>query len=138
MSAVSVIIPVRNGVDTIRRTVDSALGQDCERPEVIVVDDGSTDATPRILGSYGDQIKFLRQSNRGPSAARNAGAAAASPDSEYLTFLDADDVLLPGMLKTLAAELDMAGPVALALDGGVADAMVADPDQRRYDAPQRL
>ena len=83
-----------------------ALAQECERPEVIVVDDGSTDATPRILGSYGPDIKVLRQSNRGPSAARNAGAAAASPEAEYFTFLDADDVLLPGMLKTLTDELD--------------------------------
>ena len=114
MSRVSVIIPVRNGVDTIRRTVDSALAQECERAEVIVVDDGSTDGTPRILRSYGDQIKVLRQANRGPSAARNAGAAAASPDSEYFTFLDADDVLLPGMVKTLTGELDTAASVALA------------------------
>jgi glycosyltransferase involved in cell wall biosynthesis len=114
MSRVSVVIPVRNGVATIRRTVDSALAQEPERPEVIVVDDGSTDATPRILGSYGEQIKFLRQSNRGPSAARNAGAAAARTDSEYLTFLDADDVLLPSMVQTLTDELDAASSVALA------------------------
>ena len=114
MSRVSVIIPVRNGVATIRRTVDSALAQAPERPEVIVVDDGSTDATPRILGSYGDQIKFLRQRNRGPSAARNAGAAAARPDSEYFTFLDADDILLPSMVRTLISELDAASSVALA------------------------
>ena len=104
MSRTSVIIPVRNGVATVRRTIDSALGQAGQRPEVIVVDDGSTDATPRILGSYGDQIKVLHQRNRGPSAARNAGAAAASPDSEYFTFLDADDVLLPAMLQTMTAE----------------------------------
>jgi glycosyltransferase involved in cell wall biosynthesis len=114
MSRVSVVIPVRNGVATIRRTVDSALAQEPERPEVIVVDDGSTDATPRILGSYGEQIKFLRQSNRGPSAARNAGAAAARTDAEYLTFLDADDVLLPSMVQTLTDELDAASSVALA------------------------
>jgi glycosyltransferase involved in cell wall biosynthesis len=114
MSRTSVIIPVRNGVATVRRTIDSALGQAGQRPEVIVVDDGSTDATPRILGSYGDQIKVLHQRNRGPSAARNAGAAAASPDSEYFTFLDADDVLLPAMLQTMTAELDVATSVALA------------------------
>jgi glycosyltransferase involved in cell wall biosynthesis len=114
MSRVSVIIPVRNGFATIRRTIDSALAQECERPEVIVVDDGSTDATPRIIWSYRDQIKSLRQGNRGPSAARNAGAAAASPDSQYFVFLDADDVLLPPMLKTLTAELDAAPSVALA------------------------
>ncbi len=114
MSRVSVVIPVRNGAATIRRTIDSALAQEGEPPEVIAVDDGSTDATARILGSYGDRIKFVRQRNRGPSAARNVGAAAASPDSEYLVFLDADDVLLPPMLRTLTAELDAAPPVALA------------------------
>jgi len=114
VSRVSVIIPVRNGVATIRRTIDSALAQEAESAEVIAVDDGSTDATARILGSYGDRIKFLRQRNRGPSAARNVGAAAAGPDSEYLVFLDADDVLLPPMLRTLTAELDAAPSVALA------------------------
>jgi glycosyltransferase involved in cell wall biosynthesis len=114
MNRAAVIIPVRNGAATIRRAIDSALEQESERPEVIVVDDGSTDATPRILGSYGDQIKVLRQANRGPSAARNAGAAAASGDSEYFTFLDADDVLLPEMLKTITAELDASAGLALA------------------------
>ncbi len=114
MSRTSVIIPVRNGVATIRRAIDSALGQEGERPEVIVVDDGSTDSTPRILSSYGNHIKVLRQPNRGPSAARNAGAAAASPGAEYFTFLDADDILQPAMLKTLTAELETAASVALA------------------------
>jgi glycosyltransferase involved in cell wall biosynthesis len=114
MNRAAVIIPVRNGATTIRRAIDSALEQESERPEVIVVDDGSTDATPRILGSYGDQIKVRRQANRGPSAARNAGAAAASADSEYFTFLDADDVLLPAMLKTITAELDASAGLALA------------------------
>jgi glycosyltransferase involved in cell wall biosynthesis len=105
---------VRNGFATIRRAIDSAIGQEGERPEVIVVDDGSTDATPRILGSYYDQIKVVRQPNRGPSAARNAGAAVASPGAEYFVFLDADDVLLPAMLGTLTAELDTAAAVTLA------------------------
>jgi glycosyltransferase involved in cell wall biosynthesis len=114
MSRVSVIIPVRNGVATIRRAIDSALAQQPEAPEVIVVDDGSSDATPRILTSYGDRIKLLRQRNRGPSVARNAGAAAASPDAAYLAFLDADDVWLPGMLKTMVARLKTATGAVLA------------------------
>ena len=114
MNRVSVIIPVRNGASTIQRTIDSALAQNGEHPEVIVVDDGSTDATPRVLASYGDRIKKLRQRNRGPSAARNAGAAAVSDDSKYLVFLDADDVLLPSMLATLTAELERDASVTLA------------------------
>ncbi len=114
MNRVSVIIPVRNGVATIRRTIDSALAQAPEAPEVIVVDDGSTDATPRILSSYGDQIKVLRQRNRGPSVARNAGAAAASPGSEYFAFLDADDVWLPGMLATMLPAVEASDQAVLA------------------------
>jgi len=128
MSRVSVVVPVRNGVDTIRRTVDSAPGQECERPQVIAVDDGSTDATPHILSSYGDDIKVLRQRNRGPSAARNS-AAAASPDSQYFVFLDADDVLLPPMLKTPIAELDAAPSVALAY----CDVVPVDHDDQELD-----
>jgi glycosyltransferase involved in cell wall biosynthesis len=106
MSRVSVIVPVRDGAATIGRTLGSALRQEPEPPEVIVVDDGSTDSTQRILAGYGDRIKVLRQRNRGPSAARNVGAAAASRDSEYLCFLDADDVWLPWMLGTMVSALD--------------------------------
>ncbi len=114
MTRVSVIVPVRNGAATIQRTIDSALAQEPVPPEIIVVDDGSTDATPRILSSYGDRIKVVRQRNRGPSVARNVGAAAASPGAEYFAFLDADDVWLPAMLRTLMAELDAAVNAALA------------------------
>jgi glycosyltransferase involved in cell wall biosynthesis len=126
MSRAAVIIPVRNGATTIRRAIDSALEQENERPEVIVVDDGSTDATPRILGSYGDQIKVLRQANRGPSAARNAGAAAASPDAKYFAFLDADDVWLPNMLGKMVAKLDAASWVVLSF----CDVITVDDDDR--------
>lgn len=106
MSRVSVIIPVRNGAATIQRTIESALAQEPEPPEVIVVDDGSNDATPRILRSYNGKIKVLRQRNCGPSVARNAGAAVASPDSEYFAFLDADDIWLPTMLAAMMRQLE--------------------------------
>jgi glycosyltransferase involved in cell wall biosynthesis len=114
MSRVSVIIPVRNGAATIGRTVGSALRQEPEPPEVIVVNDGSTDCTSRILDGYGDRIKVLHQRNRGPSAARNVGAAAASPDCEYFCFLDADDVWIPWTLQTMVAELDAKPSAVLA------------------------
>jgi glycosyltransferase involved in cell wall biosynthesis len=89
MSLISVIIPVYNGAPFIARAVDSALAQDFSDFEVIVVDDGSTDATIFILSKYGDKIRVLRQDNRGAAVARNAGAAVAR--GEYLAFLDADD-----------------------------------------------
>lgn len=125
MSRVSVIIPVRNGAATLGRTIDSALGQQPQAPEVIVVDDGSTDETPRILDTYGDRIKVLRQRNRGPSAARNAGAAAASRDSEYFSFLDADDVWQPRMLDTMLSKL---GAVEAVL--AFCDVITVDNDDR--------
>src|SRR5260370_5963249 len=89
MCLISVIIPVYNGKEFITRAVDSALAQDFSDFEVIVVDDGSTDSTSHILTKYGDKIRVLRQDNRGPSVARNKGAAI--PRGEYLAFLDADD-----------------------------------------------
>lgn len=114
MSRVSVIIPVRNGAATIRRTIASALAQKPDPPEIIVVDDGSNDSTPSILGSYNGSIKVLRQRNRGPSVARNAGVAAASGDSEYLAFLDADDIWSPSMLATLVEQLECTEQAVLA------------------------
>jgi glycosyltransferase involved in cell wall biosynthesis len=129
MSQVSVIIPVRNGAATIQRSVESALAQKPGQPDVIVVNDGSTDATLRILSWYGDRIKVLHQRNRGPSAARNAGAAAANPDSDYLAFLDADDVWLPTMLATMVGQLETSPDAVLAY----CDVMSVDDEGREVD-----
>ena len=101
---VSAIIPVFNGSATLREAIDSALDQGSSDLELIVVDDGSTDSTPAIIDSYGDQIRAIRQSNAGPAVARNAGARGAR--GEYLAFLDADDRWLPGMLQHLLRAFD--------------------------------
>lgn len=89
MSLISVIIPVYNGAAFIARAVNSALAQDFPDFEVIVVDDGSTDATGLILNTYGDRIHVISQENRGQAVARNRAAAIAH--GQYLAFLDADD-----------------------------------------------
>jgi glycosyltransferase involved in cell wall biosynthesis len=123
MIQVSAIVPVFNGESTIAAAIDSVLNQNFDATEVIVVNDGSTDGTALILRSYGSKIRIIEQSNRGVSAARNAGAAIAH--GEYLAFLDADDEWLPGKLakailaldRNAAATLVFSDVIQIGLDG---------------------
>lgn len=94
---VSVVIPTYNYARFLGEAIDSALAQTRPALEVIVVDDGSTDATSEVLAAYGDRIRVLRQQNQGVAAARNAGIAAAR--GEYLAFLDSDDAWYPQKLE---------------------------------------
>ncbi len=89
------IIPVYNGAQYIQEAIDSALNQ-TRANEIVVVDDGSTDATPEILRRYENaaeypSVRVIRQANAGHIAARNRGAQLAQPD-DWLAFLDADDI----------------------------------------------
>jgi glycosyltransferase involved in cell wall biosynthesis len=94
---VSVIIPTYNRAAWVTEAAASVLNQTYRDFELIVVDDGSTDATLEALASFWGQIKVLRrQERRGVSAARNLGAAAAR--GEWLAFLDSDDLWLPDKL----------------------------------------
>lgn len=91
---VSFIIPTYNAASYLIRAVDSALSQTYPNIEVIIVDDGSTDDTTQIVARrYGARVRYLRQANAGPSAARNRGIAEAQ--GEFVHFLDADEFLLP-------------------------------------------
>ena len=101
LPAISVVIAVYNGGSTIRRAIESVLAQTYPAHEVIVVDDGSTDDTAEVIAEFGDRIRYFRQPNAGVSAARNAGAAAAT--GEWLAFLDADDWYYPDRLRWHAA-----------------------------------
>lgn len=101
---VSVIIPTFNYARFLPHAIDSVLAQTYQRKECIVVDDGSTDSTPEVLWHYETRIKVVTQPNRGLSAARNAGMAAARGD--YLSFLDADDWSEPDKLAVQVAYLD--------------------------------
>jgi glycosyltransferase involved in cell wall biosynthesis len=110
---VSTIIPAYNAEQTIREAIDSALGQEFDgHQEVIVVDDGSTDSTAAVLVEYGTEIRVVSRPNGGPAAGRNAGVAASTGD--YLAFLDSDDIWMPGKLKAMVAVLERNSRASLA------------------------
>jgi len=86
---ISVVIPTYNRAGLLKKAVDSVLGQTFRDFELIVVDDGSDDGKGDLLAAYGGRLCALRQENRGHSAARNRGIAAAR--GEWIAFLDSDD-----------------------------------------------
>lgn len=103
----SVIIPVYNRADLLKRTLASVLRQDLADFEVLVIDDGSTDDIESVITGLSDiRIRYHRQANRGASAARNAGIDRAR--GNYVAFLDSDDVYLPHHLATMYAILQRA------------------------------
>jgi glycosyltransferase involved in cell wall biosynthesis len=99
---VSLILPVYNGERYLAEAIESALAQSFPLLEIIVVDDGSTDGSARLVQSY-SQVRLLLQPQTGVSAARNRGVDAAA--GNVLAFLDADDVWLPHKLELQAAAL---------------------------------
>ena len=109
---VSVIIPVFNGQATIAAAIDSALAQEFRGDlEVIVVNDGSTDSTLSVLDAYRGRVTVLDRANAGPAVTRNAGVRASHGD--YIAFLDADDIWMPGKLAKTVAVLERESDVAV-------------------------
>ena len=99
---VSIIIPVYNVAEYLRRGLDSVLSQSFQDFELILVDDGSTDASGKMCDEYADsdsRIQVIHKENGGVSSARNAGLDCAK--GEWVYFIDPDDVLLPDGLRTL-------------------------------------
>lgn len=95
----SVLIPVHNGQDYLAETIAGVLDLGVAQMEVIVIDDGSTDATPALVASFGDCVRYERQPQRGTAAARNRGLQLAR--GAFVGFLDADDLWTPGILRAL-------------------------------------
>jgi glycosyltransferase involved in cell wall biosynthesis len=91
---VSIVTPTYNQAEFLRDTLDSVLSQDYPRIEYLVLDDGSTDETPKILAEYSDRVVSERQTNRGQTPTINTGWERAQ--GEILTWLNSDDTLLPG------------------------------------------
>jgi glycosyltransferase involved in cell wall biosynthesis len=94
---ISCIVPVFNGERYLGESLDSILAQSYRPIEIIVVDDGSTDATREVVASYGDQVRYLWQPNAGPPRARNFGLLLAQ--GQFVAFLDADDLWQPDKLS---------------------------------------
>lgn len=96
-SLISIIMPTYNREKYIAQALRSLLEQDYRPLEIIVVDDGSTDATRQVVESFAsDHIRYVYQENAGVAAARNLGVSTAS--GEFLAWLDSDDYYLPGKL----------------------------------------
>jgi glycosyltransferase involved in cell wall biosynthesis len=100
---VSIVIPVYNGSNYMRCAIDSALGQDYDNIEVIVVNDGSTDDTDEIAKSYGDKIRYFAKENGGVSTALNL--AIRNAKGEYISWLSHDDYYLPNKVSRQIEEL---------------------------------
>ncbi len=102
--ALSVIIPTYNRSGFLPAVVDSLRGAGARGLEVLVVDDGSTDDTPAVAAALGEPVRYLRQANAGPAAARNHGFGLCR--GRYVAFVDSDDAWLPGAAAGLTDLLD--------------------------------
>jgi glycosyltransferase involved in cell wall biosynthesis len=101
---VSVIIPTYNSGKYLSEALESVFSQIYAHMEVIVIDDGSTDETAKVLDAYAGRATCIRQERAGPSKARNTGIGAAK--GEYTAFLDADDLWHRDKLKKQIAALE--------------------------------
>ena len=132
----SIIVPVYNVADCMRRGIDSILFQSFRDFEVILVDDGSTDASGRICDEYAaldSRVRVIHKKNGGVSSARNAGLDLAS--GEWVIFPDPDDEVVPDALLTLvngiSEEVDvvMGGYEEIGLKGNVTRSLKTHPER---------
>lgn len=108
---ISVIVPVYNAEKTLRRCVDSLLSQDFPDAEIILINDGSTDASDELCRGYqaaDARIVYLKKENGGVSSARNAGLDLAS--GTYITFVDSDDYVEPDYFQTILELIEQSNP----------------------------
>jgi len=98
--SVSVVIPTFNRCALIGATLDSVLAQSHPAAEIVVVDDGSTDSTENLIRRQYPSVRYIKIPNSGPPGARNVGVAATQ--SEWIAFLDSDDLWEPGKLQAHA------------------------------------
>lgn len=131
---VSVVMPAYNASRFIQKSIHSVLNQDYPNIEVIVVDDGSEDGTAEVAEQSGNRVRVIRQKNAGPAAARNRGIEEAG--GQFIAFLDADDVWLPGKISLQVAYLQGHPDVGIAYGGFLR--WYAQPDKSYLAAPTPL
>ena len=101
MNKISIIIPIYNAESTIKKCLKSIINQEYKNIEIILVNDGSSDKTERIIEEFflDKRIKYYRQENSGVSVTRNLGISKATGD--YIFFIDADDTIDEMVIKDL-------------------------------------
>jgi len=104
---ISVIIPSYNRAGLIRQTIENLLNQTQPPLEIIVVDDGSTDDSVRVIRSFGSAVRLFEQKNQGPGAARNEGLRMAA--GEFIQFQDSDDLYSLNKLESQSKLLEQTG-----------------------------
>lgn len=110
MPKISVIVPVYKVEHSLRRCVDSILGQTFRDFELILIDDGSPDRSGQICDKYAEKdtrVQVIHQANSGAAAARNRGMEEAG--GEYIAFVDSDDTVEPGFLEGLLHAIETYG-----------------------------
>jgi glycosyltransferase involved in cell wall biosynthesis len=95
---VSIVTPTYNQADFLRETIESVISQDYPRIEYLVIDDGSTDSTRQILAEYDGRVHWESRENRGQTPTINEGWERSTGD--IVTWLNSDDLLLPGAVTT--------------------------------------
>lgn len=110
---ITVVIPVFNREKFISDAIQSVIGQTIQPQKIMVIDDGSTDNTEKVVRRFSEFIMYLYQDNCGPSQARNTGILAAT--TEYISFLDSDDVWHPRKLEIQMNEFEKYRNLKIAL-----------------------
>jgi glycosyltransferase involved in cell wall biosynthesis len=101
---ITVVIPAHNAGRYLAEAIASVQRQTCPATELIVINDGSTDDTTQVAGSFGDDLLCVSQPHQGAAAARNLGVEMAKGD--YIAFLDADDIWSPAKVERQMEALD--------------------------------
>lgn len=134
-AGISVIVPVWNADGLVDQALASIRGQGVSDLELILVDDGSTDAFPKRAAEFSGPERYVRQSNQGPASARNHGLRLAQ--GSFVAFLDADDVWTPGHLTRLLDAL-RCNPEAGIAQGRMQQFMIEKDGSEYRSRPYRM